>query len=370
VNDSIDRNSSVPLHKQIQDILQLEIQTGCFENGCLPGEFDLAKRFRVSRGTVRQAMRSLEQLHLLRREPGRGTFTIPPVGLDSTSAHQTTISLVVPHFQGSYLSKLLLGVDAAVQEIGAHLNFSHAGQSPAQQSQALLDARAYGVSGIILLPVDANYQDETLLSLTEERFPIVLVDRYVTGLAIDYVTSDGYGGMLRAVQHLLALGHQYIGFVGYDLKRTGQYSRYLGYQQAMQEWGIQYNPDHVIELKGDIDEGSASLEAFLANPDRPTALVAWNDYLAVKIMNLCRKQGIHIPKDLALIGFDDVDFVDQLDIPLTTVTQPVYEIGYQAGKLLFEKIAGRSRGNQRLILPTQLAIRESCGAGLANCVQN
>ena len=81
-------------------------------------------------------------------------------------------------------------------------------------------------------------------------------------------------------------------------------------------------------------------------------------------MNICRRHGIQIPDDLALVGFDDVDFVDQLEIPLTTVNQPVYEIGYQAGKLLFEKIVGRSSLSQRIILPTQLMIRESCGAKL------
>ena len=364
MNDIIDRESSVPLHKQIQEILQLEIQSGYYEKGSLPGEIELAKRFRVSRGTVRQSLRSLEQLHLLRREPGRGTFTIPSGELEVKPAHQLTISLCVPHFRGSYLSKLLLGVDAAVQETGSHLIFSNTGTSPKSQSEALRDARAYGASGIILLPIDANYKDEVLSNLITEHFPVVLVDRYIVGMAIDYVTSDGYGGMLQAVHHLLSLGHKCIGFIGYDLKHTGQISRFLGYQQALQEWGIQPDPDHILDIRGDIEESSTIIESLLDCPNRPTALVAWNDYLAVKIMNICRRHGIQIPDDLALVGFDDVDFVDQLEIPLTTVNQPVYEIGYQAGKLLFEKIVGRSSLSQRIILPTQLMIRESCGAKL------
>ena len=362
----VDRNSSVPLHLQIRNILRSEILEERYRDANLPGELQLVERFGVSRGTVRQALRSLEQLGFIRRARGKGTLIISNEQAElPSSTNPIIVSLIVPHCRDSFVPTLLLGVEMAMRERSARLFFNHTEKSIDLQNNALNAARDYGVSGIILLPVDVSYQDPVLKQLNLEKFPIVLVDRYIYGLDIDYVTTDGYGGMLRAVQHLLALGHRRIGFVCFSLEHTGQMCRFLGYQQALLEWDIPSDPSLVCELAELPDENLEALHQYLTSPNRPTAIVALNDYLAVKIINLCRQSGIRIPDELALVGFDDIDIAAQLETPLTTVTQPIYEMGYQAAQLLLNKISGRSSGIQRIILPTHLTIRKSCGARMA-----
>jgi DNA-binding LacI/PurR family transcriptional regulator len=181
-------------------------------------------------------------------------------------------------------------------------------------------------------------------------------------MSLDYVTTDGFGGMLSAVQHLLNLGHRRIGFVAFDLEHSGQRCRYLGYEQALHEWGLASDPALVCELAETPVEDFKPLVSFLSSPKRPTALVTNNDYLAIKTFNLCSQMGIRIPEDLALVGFDDIDISAQLAVPLTTVTQPIFDMGYQAAKLLLDKINHRVSGTRHLILPAQLTIRDSCGA--------
>lgn len=360
----LDRESAVPLYLQIRNALRSEILEGPYQDGDpFYGEAELVQRFGVARGTVRQALEDLEREGHIRRERGRGTF-IAKTGLaaDKPAANYLTISFIVPHCRDSFVPTVLLGVEAAARERGAHILFRHVESNPALQSRALQEARAYGVAGVLLFPVDASSPDPALMQLLEEKFPVVLVDRYIKGLTVDYVITDGYGGMLRAVQHLLGLGHRRIGLVTWDADRAGQVGRLLGYRQALRDGGVDLSPELICQLREYPAEDYSPLVAFLSRPDRPTAIVALNDYLAVRVVRTCRELGLRIPEDLALIGFDDIDLAAQLEVPLTTVAQPIYQMGFQSARLLLDKIASPDQGIQRIILPTRLVIRESCGA--------
>jgi DNA-binding LacI/PurR family transcriptional regulator len=256
---------------------------------------------------------------------------------------------------------MLLGVEAAARERGAQVLFRHIESNLTLQSQALEEARAYGAAGVLLFPVDATYRDPALLHLLAEGFPVVLLDHYIPGVDVDYVVPDGYGGMLRAVQHLLGFGHRRIGFVTWDVQRSGEAGRFIGYQQGLREWGIEPSVDLICQLEEYPVEDLSPLTELLSRPNRPTAIVALNDYLAIKVMKVCRDLKLRIPQDLALIGFDNTDLAAQLEVPLTTVSQPIHEIGAQAVRFLLNKIGGFNQGPQRLILPTSLIIRESSG---------
>lgn len=363
----LDRSCTVPLYLQIRDILRSEILEKPYQEGeTFYGEIELAERFQVARGTVRQALAALEQDGFISRERGRGTFVTTRKTVAHDRSSSPTIAFIVPHCRDSYVPTMLLGVEAAARERGAHVLFRHVESSPHLQSEALRSVRGYGVAGVLLFPVDAMYQDPALLDLLAERFPVVLVDRYIPGLDLDYVVSDGFGGTLRATQHLLGLGHSRIGFVTWDVHHAGQAGRLLGYQQALREWGIEPTSDLVCQLKEYPADDLSPLIEFLSRPDRPTAVLTLNDYLAVKVARICRELRLRIPEQLALIGFDDTDVASQMEVPLTTVCQPIHELGAQATRLLLNKIAGHNHQPQRLILPTHLAVRESCGAHLAS----
>jgi GntR family transcriptional regulator of arabinose operon len=356
----LDQSKVLPLYLQMRDILRSEILENPYQDGDIfYGEMELAARFGVARGTVRQALASLEQDGYIRREKGRGTF-VSRTEIKAERASSITLAFIVPHCRDSFVPTMLLGVEAAARERGAHILFRHVESNPTLQSQALEEARVYGVDGVLLFPVDSTYRDPVLLRLIAEGFPVVLLDHYIPGLDVDYVVSDGYGGMLRAVQMLLGLGHSRIGFVTWDVKRAGEVGRFLGYQQALREWGGEPSADLICQLSEYPNDDLSLLVSFLSGPNRPTAVVTLNDYLAIKVMRICRDLRLCIPQDLSLIGFDDTDIAAQLEVPLTTVNQPIHEIGAQAVRFLLSRIAGDTKVHQRLILPTHLVIRESC----------
>jgi DNA-binding LacI/PurR family transcriptional regulator len=355
----------IPLYLQIRDILRTEILEKQYKDGeAFFSEAELVARFDVARGTIRQALDSLERDGCIRREKGRGTFVSKP-GFAISKSDVITISFIVPHCRDSYVPTMLLGVEAAARERGAQVLFRHVESNPDLQSQVLEQARAYGAAGVLLFPVDATYRDPSLVKLLSDGFPIVLVDRYVQGMDLSYVITDGYGGMLSAVQHLSSLGHSRIGFITWDMNRTGQAGRFLGYQQGLRDIGIEPEPDLVclINKYPSEDIEQAKILEFLSGAARPSAVITLNDYLALQVMRSCRELGLRVPQDLAIIGFDNIDTVAQLEIPLTTIAQPIHEIGAQATRMLLNKITGLSQGTGRIILPTHLVIRESCGGG-------
>jgi DNA-binding LacI/PurR family transcriptional regulator len=311
---------------------------------------------------------ALENEGLVRRERGRGTFLIrdgfeKPV---QTASH-STISFIVPYVRDSFVSSILLGVENAARASGCAVVFQHVENDLAEQEIALRTAFQQGSAGIILYPVNSTDASPVLNELIQRNFPLVLVDRYIRGLFTDYVTSDNFGGGLVATQHLLALGHRRIAFLNWTEMATTMEHRRAGYRQALQEAGAAWEEGLEWEVKGYPEVDLAALEEKINTPGRPTAIFAANDQLALAVQRVARSIKLLIPEEIALVGFDNLEISAHVDIPITTVAQPTFEMGRAAGELLVEKIRSTAQTRdsafiQKRILPIQLIVRRSCGA--------
>jgi GntR family transcriptional regulator of arabinose operon len=358
-----------PLYQRIYTALKLRIDAGEWGYGAmLPTENELCETYQVSRGTVRQVMAELEKEGQVRRERGRGTFLIRAgfVKPAQTMSH-STISFIVPYVRDSFVSSILLGVESTARASGCAVVFNHVENDLDKQELALRLAFQQGVGGIILYPVNSKDASPILSELIQQNFPLVLVDRYIRGLFTDYVASDNFGGGLIATQHLLSLGHRRIAFLSWIEMATTMEHRRAGYRQALQEAGIALEQELEWEVRGYPEIDLAALEDKLAQPGRPTAIFAANDQLALAVQHAARSHKLSIPDDLALVGFDNLEIAAHVDIPITTVAQPAFEMGRMAGELLLSKIrpavlSAEVAHIQRRILPVQLVVRRSCGA--------
>jgi DNA-binding LacI/PurR family transcriptional regulator len=308
-------------------------------------------------------LNELENEGLVRRERGRGTFitySLLRKAPDQSKNH--TIAFIVPYVRDSFVSSILLGLEREARLNKYAVIFSHFENDPEKQEQALALALQQRVSGIILYPVNSRAGSPLLKELARKKFPIVLVDRYLPGLDMDYVTSDNFSGGLIATQHLLCLGHQKIAFLRWTESATSINHRQAGYRQALEEAGIQPDERLEWEVRGYPEVDQNALEEKLRGPDRPSAIFAANDQLAISVQKAAREVGLTIPADLALVGFDNLDISSHLDIPLTTVAQPAFEIGQTAWEVLNFKFLSETGLIQKRLLPVQLIIRRSCGA--------
>ena len=361
---SLQRDSGVPLYMQVAEILKQRIFSGEYSPGSsLPGEAELSQEFGVARGTIRQTLSMLENEGLVRREQGRGTFVMwGERGSRANGLTSSQIGFVVPYVRDSFVSTILLGAERAASEQNLSVTFKHVHNDPARQDEVLAELVNQRLAGIILYPVDSVRLD-FVGHLLKTGFPLVVVDRYLPGGCLDYVMSDHFGGALRATQHLIGLGHRRIGLISWRDPAISLEHRILGYRQALSEVGLEYSPDLVCEVEGYPTVEIGPLCEFLSAESGVTAVFAVNDQIALAVYKAARQLGRRIPDDLALVGFDNLDFTMHLDVPLTTVEQPAFEIGRQAVQTLVHRIENPDAEAQRIILPTRLIVRRSCGAG-------
>lgn len=213
------------------------------------------------------------------------------------------------------------------------------------------------VDGIIF--VAAGDQSDSLDYLRRENMPVVLIDRNLPNVQVDVVLTDHQLGGYLATRHLIGLGHQRIACIAGPSTITPSAERITGYQKALEEAGLPC--DENLILRGDYhaQSGLDVTNAILNMTPRPTAIFALNDLMALGALRAASEAGYSIPKDLAVVGYDDLELSRFTSPPLTTISQPKKEISAQAVSLLVQRLSGKSESPSRVVLPPQLIVRRS-----------
>lgn len=356
----LDRSPEAPhLHVQVAAVLKERIQNGLWPHGSsLPSEKDLCAEFDVARGTVRQALQTLENDGLLRREQGRGTFVhINDVNADKVQHKR--LAFIVPYVRDSSVPAVLIGFQQVAEQANYSVIFNHVNNDLKQQERVMRKLVSEGVTGIALYPVDSENLP-LVENLSASGFPLVLIDRYLRSVSSDYVMTDHFGGAIRGAHYLFDQGHRRVGFATWLSPAVSMEHRYLGYRQALLERGFQPDERLVCRVEGYPMIDLSPLCEYLSGDDRPSAVFAANDQIAIGIYRAAAAVGLSIPDDLSVLGFDNLDVSAHLEPPLTTLAQPFTQIGQAAANILLRRIDGDSTYFQQVTLPTELVIRQSC----------
>jgi LacI family transcriptional regulator len=191
--------------------------------------------------------------------------------------------------------------------------------------------------------------------------PVVAVDHNVRSSGLPTVDSENFLGAAAAVEHLLALGHRRIGFVGGRPDLESARLRESAYRHALEQAGIPFDPELVREGGYQPEVARAATEALLALEPRPTAIFAANDVMALAVSETVTARGLAIPGDVSIVGFDNVPESALATPALTTVEQPIRQMGVEAVRILTELFADPAREPERVVLPTRLVVRSSSG---------
>jgi LacI family transcriptional regulator len=255
-------------------------------------------------------------------------------------------------FNNPFYSEFLSGVEYTARKMGYHVIIT--GEN---LDESYLDiSKQRNLEGVIILGIypEAFYND-----LKKTNIPVVLVDSYCSDHYFHSIQiNDRYGGYI-ATRHLIENGHRNIGLVTGQIRKEGvSEKRYLGYCDALKEFGIAFKPEFVFEGVVDYDYGIIAAEK-ITKSKGVTAVFATADILAISLMKRLKQLGVDVPGDISIIGFDDL-YIDKLFEPgLTTVKQNIYGKGEAAVKMVIDCIHGAQKGKQDLILPIEIVERDS-----------
>jgi len=215
----------------------------------------------------------------------------------------------------------------------------------------------HSFAGIILV---ATVSEPEMLETLTRSCPVVMCTEYCDIQGISFVSIDDISAARKAVEHLVSCGCEKIALMNSVLRH--QYARYReqGYIETLQKFGLKRNDDWITHISQiDFNLAFSYASSLLSQPNRPDAIFAVSDVYAIGAIHAAKKIGLRVPEDISIIGFDNIPVSTVIDPPLTTIDQPVSQIGYQSCELLIEKINNPLVPPKKIFLDTQLIIRES-----------
>lgn len=278
------------------------------------------------------------------------------LGARSLRSHRTNvIGVLVAEFE-PFSTELLKGVSSAIGETGYEL-LAYCGGRPGRdlgwERRSLSRLGGTLIDGAILVT-------PTVVSATGP-IPIVAIDPHTGPVGIPTVDADNVAGAIAATRHLLGLGHTRIALLGGREDLESARLREHGFRAAMAHAGVPVDA-RLVKVGGfRVETATAPAHELLSRPDRPTAVFAANDISAIRTIEVARELGLRVPQDLSVVGFDNVPESVLCSPSLTTVAQPLHDMGATALRMLVELLAGREPTHPRVRLPVRLVERDSSG---------
>jgi LacI family transcriptional regulator len=328
---------------------------------------DVAKAANVSVASVSRALNGTGTVTEETREAVfaavRSLRYIPHSGARSLSTSRTqTIGVVLPDLYGEFFSELIRGIDTAARRRGLHLLVSSS-HGDAGEAAAAMRAMSGRVDGLIVMSphVDASFLADNL----PELLPIVLLNTRAPGHECSELAVDNYGGAAAMVQHLVELGHRRIMMITGPSNNFESTERLRGFRETAARLLPGFGANELSVLRGDFSEesGYRAGQQLLALKRLPDAVFAANDMMAIGCLCALGEGGLQVPRDLALVGFDDIPTARYIAPPLTTVRVRMTDMGSRALECLafeIENPDGTKKSSQ--VLQTELVVRRSCGS--------
>jgi LacI family transcriptional regulator len=278
----------------------------------------------------------------------------------SLAKQQThTLGMVVTDIANPFFPAIVRGAEDAAQKAGYSMLLCNSDDKSDKEAVYLELLISKRVDGIILNKTPSALSVAQRRMLDEAKIPIILLMRTCPDLKTDVVQTNDKQGAIDAIAHLARIGHKKIAFVSGPLNVSNARARRQGYCKALEERGLEYDPNLTFEGDYRIESGHRAGHALL--PQRPDAVLVTNYLMTIGLMSAAEEIGLRCPEDFALVSFDDYPWSGCFRPRLTTVELPKYELGDTAVRLLLERIQGKRSTIQTINLAPQLRVRESCG---------
>jgi DNA-binding LacI/PurR family transcriptional regulator len=364
-------NVSDTLYNRVRnEILKLIIERQIGSNELLPSEGEIAELCGVSKMTSKLALNSLAEEQIIYRIPRRGSFLadvdinkirsmVDANSVTNYSVVKTNyLALIIPKLD-SYCGNIVREILKTAAIYNYHVIVKYTDGVSEKEEQILSEvSKVPEIKGVILFPGDNNTCGIELLNYKVRNYPIVIVDRVFKEIEFDSICHDHIQGAKDAVSYLIQKGHSKIGFISKSISNvTSREERYQGYMTGMMEANKRIRNESVQTSDNMVLVDA--LKDYLVNNESLTAVFCADDYIAVYLYYAAGELGKIIPQDLSIMGFTDNEILSYIPLKMTTVKQPVEELGSLAVEVLMDKITDSNTTPRTIRIKTEIVERDS-----------
>jgi LacI family transcriptional regulator len=326
----------------------------------------LAKELNMSISTVSRALRdewdvSPNTKKRVMELAQRLNYTPNPYASSLRRQSSQTIAVVIPEIANNFFTLAINGIEAVAREKNYHVLIYLTHEDYERELSIVKYFQNGRVDGILMSISVGTTDHSHLAKLHESGIPIVFFDRVCDEIETAKITTDDFASSFRAIEHLIQNGCKRIACIAMTPHLSIESKRKAGYIEALTKHNIPIREDWMIDCSNDDSEIDRKLRSLLSTSDRPQGLFTTVEKLAIQAYNVCNDLNISIPKHLQIVSFSNLLTAPLLRPPLTTITQPAYEIGIQAATILFKHLQKKRFAieNQNIVLKSTLHIRHS-----------
>jgi LacI family transcriptional regulator len=273
------------------------------------------------------------------------------------------VGLIIPDVINPFFPEVIRGVIDTANKFGYQVILFNTDDRLDKQIFYIEMLVSLRCAGIIIADIEAGTNKNEILNRVDKtKTPVVLVDREIPDSPFPAITVDNIKGGYLATKYLIELGHRRIGFLTNSLSLKNIRDRFAGYKQALEESGLEFLPEFVLESGYRDNLAYVSVESLLARQCKPDAIFVTGDLMAIEAIRAIRNFGLEIPRDISIIGFDDIWMSQFITPPLTTIWQPKYELGKLVMDKLHRIINDEEVSLETTYLEPKIVVRESCRA--------
>lgn len=346
-------NNATPKYIHVQNWIKDAIRRAAIVDK-LPGERVLAKELGISYMTVRKAIDNLVDQGVLYRIQTKGTYVANPNSAprkETKNIGYFLDSTIKDGLTSPYYSLIFNALEKEAARRGySVIFFTEISESNSIDHMSKID-------GVI---VSCFPRIEHVIQEIKRLVPVVVIDNASYDKSISSIIIDNFNAVVESINYLCSLGHKRIGFLtGLDDSDVGK-NRLAGYRHALKMHGIDEIPELVFRGDYSFNTGKKGARTLLRLDEPPTAIMCANDSMALGAIKEANRQGLSVPNDLSIVGFDDITVAAQINPPLTTVAAPIEEIASLSVEMLYSLIHGRPLEKQHVALPAHLKVRGTC----------
>lgn len=326
---------------------------------------DFAKLAGVSKTTVSMALNDDQRIPQKTKEKvlkAAKKFNYQPsmVARSLKSKKTKAIGLMLPSITNPFFPQILKGVEDIALKNEYSVVFCNFDEKIEKESLYFQMFENRWVDGIIFSGVTGDTQEINYIKEIQEKgIPIVFIDRGLEGRFNDVIMIDNDEATYKGTRYLLDLGHRRIGFINGPAGIRIFDKRLQGYKKALQENGIELDKSLIVEDEQSSKTAESAVKQFLTQKRPPTAIFTTSDLVAIAVLRTVQKSSLKVPQDISVMGFDDIPLASLVNPSLTTIAQPIQEMGREALKLLVDGIERKDSPKRKIVLDTKLVVRES-----------